>query len=156
MCERIVAIKSCRESPNRQPAVCPQCYGDKWIENIHGGSYVCPECGGTGEQQMGMWSDEQLDAFETVMRTHILRDWPRERLVGFCKHLLGDICQQCTALEAEHPANAAQQLKAKIPLSIMERLEAVDIIIGGTSVPSREELDCAEEELRACIVAFTK
>lgn len=36
-------------------------------------------------------------------------------------------------------------------LKIIERLEAVETIIGGTSVLSREELDCADEELRYCI-----
>jgi hypothetical protein len=39
----------------------------------------------------------------------------------------------------------------KLRENTMERLEAVSTIIGGTSVLSREELDCASEELDYCI-----
>ena len=33
----------------------------------------------------------------------------------------------------------------------LELLEAVSTMVGGTSVPSREELDCAAEQLDICI-----
>jgi len=48
-----------------------------------------------------------------------------------------------------------QHAQAKIPLNIMERLEAVSTIIGGITVPSREELDCAVEELDNCIAELS-
>lgn len=39
----------------------------------------------------------------------------------------------------------------KLRENTMELLEAVSTIIGGTSVPSREELDCAADQLDICI-----
>lgn len=33
--------------------------------------------------------------FEDRIAPHILRNWDRERIVRFAKHLLGDECQQC-------------------------------------------------------------
>ena len=39
----------------------------------------------------------------------------------------------------------------KLRENTIELLEAVSTIIGGTSVPSREELDCAADQLDICI-----
>jgi len=39
----------------------------------------------------------------------------------------------------------------KLRENTMELLEAVSTMVGGTSVPSREELDCAAEQLDICI-----
>lgn len=33
--------------------------------------------------------------FEAKITPHILRNWDRERIVRFAKHLLGDECQEC-------------------------------------------------------------
>ena len=33
--------------------------------------------------------------FEDKITPHILRNWGRERIVRFAKHLLGDACQEC-------------------------------------------------------------
>lgn len=32
---------------------------------------------------------------------HILRNWDRERIVSFAKHLLGDVCQSCPLPEGD-------------------------------------------------------
>ena len=32
---------------------------------------------------------------EPVVRTHIMREWDREKIVNFALHLLGDRCQEC-------------------------------------------------------------
>lgn len=41
------------------------------------------------------------DRFETIVRSHILRDWDRHRIERFAKHLLGDRCQECHKGEAK-------------------------------------------------------
>lgn len=38
--------------------------------------------------------------------------------------------------------------------NLLDRLEAVETVIGGTSVPSREELDCASQELGWVLMQF--
>lgn len=65
----------------------------------------------------------------------------------------GVLCKKCMALLK------AAVAKATVPnssmLQLLERLEAISTIIGGISVPSREELDCAVEELDAVIRIIT-
>ena len=51
----------------------------------------------------------------------------------------------------EAATNVANKGNLKLFDNAIERLETVSTIIGGTSVPSREELDCASEELD-CII----
>jgi len=41
-----------------------------------------------------MWSEESI-------RAHILRNWPRDQIVKFCNHLMGDHWQQLEAENAE-------------------------------------------------------
>lgn len=38
---------------------------------------------------------EHTRDFEARITPHILRNWPRARIVRFAKHLLGDVCQAC-------------------------------------------------------------
>ncbi len=34
-----------------------------------------------------------IEANEECIRAHILRNWPRDKVIRFAKHLLGDECQ---------------------------------------------------------------
>jgi len=40
-------------------------------------------------------SQEKSKLTETEITIHILRNWDRNKIVNFCKHLLGDTCQNC-------------------------------------------------------------
>jgi hypothetical protein len=42
--------------------------------------------------------------FETRITPHILRNWDRERIVRFARHLLGDACQECEKPASHHAA----------------------------------------------------
>ena len=74
--------------------------------------------------------------------------------------LMGDICGDryrggqkppCASKPVELSTTAPNTGSPKLRENTMELLEAVSAIVGGTSVPSREELDCAAEQLDICI-----
>jgi len=44
-------------------------------------------------------SQEKSKLTETEITIHILRNWDRKKIVSFCKHLLGDICQNCNKIK---------------------------------------------------------
>ena len=61
---------------------------------------------------MTMHKEQDADVvrdFESRITPHILRNWNRERIVRFAKHLLGDECQECP----KH--NTKDQVKATAP-----------------------------------------
>ena len=46
-------------------------------------------------------TEEQRSFVESVIRAHMMRDWPRCKVVAFCKHLIGDSCNDCPAPNRE-------------------------------------------------------
>jgi len=51
--------------------------------------------------------------FDERITPHILRNWPRERIVQFAKHLLGDVCQACPEHNARPDAPARKECHAQ-------------------------------------------
>jgi len=47
----------------------------------------------------------------TVLTSNILCNWPRERIVRFAKHLLGDKCQECRACENKEAIATTEERK---------------------------------------------
>ena len=43
--------------------------------------------------------NSQEELTETEITIHILRNWDRTKIVNFCKHLLGDTCQNCKEIQ---------------------------------------------------------
>ena len=67
----------------------------------------CDRCGLTkmliNKDKLSIIESRDLNSLPSVskdtLRKFILSYWSREEIVNFCKHLMGDVCQECSKVK---------------------------------------------------------